>query len=231
MPGNFTIQPTLQNSDIRLVIFDCDGVLVDSEILCKRVLVGMLASLEVTVSDHYFDTYFLGQSYESAHRQIHHDFNVLLPKDFRDDYLNTLLRVFAEELEPTEYLNSVLDQLNVKSCIATSSSPQRVNFALQTTGLLAFFDGRITTSSEVQKGKPAPDIFLHAAAKMNVQPEHCLVIEDSQAGIEGALAAGMEVIKYTGASHLSGKANASSSNVSVISHWHELSSAVPGLFK
>ncbi len=170
MGSSKTSQPGI---DIQLVIFDCDGVLVDSEVLCKRVIITMLADLKVVVSSAYFDEHFLGKSYESAHRQILTDFNISLPAEFRDNYLTALLKVFAEELQTTPELNSVLAGLNVRNCIATSSSPKRVAFALEKTGLLPFFEGRITTSTEVVNGKPAPDIFLLAASKVGVKPKHC----------------------------------------------------------
>ncbi|NDV92354.1 HAD-IA family hydrolase [Alteromonas sp. 345S023] len=218
------------DTSIELIIFDCDGVLVDSEVLCKRVLISMLANISVNVSDNYFDTYFLGQSYESAQKQILADFKVSLPDTFRDDYLEELLKVFNHELTTTPQLESILPRIKTKNCIATSSSPDRVKFALNTTGLLPFFEGRVTTSSEVKNGKPAPDIFLLAAHKMGVKPEHCLVIEDSEAGIRGALAANMQVVKYTGASHLVDKMqpiNDSLDHVPTFSHWEKLFSLYP----
>ncbi|MDO6567310.1 HAD family hydrolase [Alteromonas sp. 1_MG-2023] len=223
---------SLENTDIQLVIFDCDGVLIDSEVLCKRVIIAMLADLGIEVTSNYFDTYFLGQSYESAQKQILADFNIMLPAEFRDNYLTALLRVFADELQITPQLNTILAQLNVKNCIATSSSPERVAFALETTGLLPFFDGRITTSKEVLYGKPAPDIFLLAASKMGIKPKNCLVIEDSEAGIQGALAADMQVVKYTGASHLKDlpvEPECDRENVHLISHWDEFFSLYPSL--
>ncbi|MEG3767672.1 HAD family hydrolase [Alteromonas sp. 14N.309.X.WAT.G.H12] len=190
------------NRDIELIIFDCDGVLIDSEVLCQRVLIGLLAEHGVRVSETYFNQFFLGKSYFSAKAQIQDDFSVSLPADFRQEYLDKLLAVFEQELLPTQHLEDMLNSLQTPYCVATSSSPERARFSLQTTGLLHYFDGRITTSSEVKNGKPAPDIFLHAAAKMGVAPEHCLVIEDSDAGIEGALAANMQVLRFTGATHL-----------------------------
>jgi len=237
MGSSKTSQPGI---DIQLVIFDCDGVLVDSEVLCKRVIIAMLADLKVVVSSAYFDEHFLGKSYESAHRQILTDFNISLPAEFRDNYLTALLKVFAEELQTTPELNSVLAGLNVRNCIATSSSPKRVAFALEKTGLLPFFEGRITTSTEVVNGKPAPDIFLLAASKVGVKPEHCLVIEDSEAGIQGALAADMQVVKYTGASHFKGVLPTSADKnepisadkndkVPSISHWCEFFNLYPNL--
>ena len=221
-----------QGIDIQLVIFDCDGVLVDSEVLCKRVIIAMLADLKVVVSSAYFDDHFLGKSYESAQKQILADFNVMLPDAFRDNYLTALLQVFAEELKTTPELNSVLTRLNVRNCIATSSSPKRVAFALEKTGLLPFFEGRITTSTEVLKGKPAPDIFLLAASKAGIAPKQCLVIEDSEAGIQGALAADMQVVKYTGASHFKGLPSTcvnKHDKVATISHWDEFFHLYPSL--
>ena len=140
--------------------------------------------------------------------------------------------MFAEELDTTPQLNDVLAHLNVKNCIATSSSPERVAFALETTGLLSFFEGRITTSKEVLYGKPAPDIFLLAASKMGIKPKRCLVIEDSEAGIQGALAADMQVVKYTGASHLKDlpiELESEREGVRLISHWSEFFSLYPSL--
>lgn len=218
------------DTSVELVIFDCDGVLVDSEVLCKRVLISMLSNIGVKVSDGYFDTHFLGQSYESAQQQVLRDFNVQLPMSFRDDYLKDLLDVFSHELTTTPQLQRILPKIKTKNCIATSSSPDRVSFALTTTGLLSFFDGRVTTSSEVKNGKPAPDIFLLAAHKMGVQPERCLVIEDSEAGIKGALAANMQVVKYTGASHLVNKAEPANdpfAHVPRLSDWQRLFDLYP----
>ena len=216
---------------IELVIFDCDGVLIDSEILCKRVLISMLADLGVVITGEYFDKHFLGKSFPSAKQQIVTDFNVFLADDFRDEYLAALLVVFAEELKPTDGLEQVLNSLNVKRCIATSSSPSRVSFSLETTGLSALFEGTITTSEEVENGKPAPDIFLLAAEKMGVLPEKCLVIEDSMAGIEGALAANMQVIRYMGASHLAKTACDQGHDFRVISQWKDFPLLAPQLFE
>jgi HAD superfamily hydrolase (TIGR01509 family) len=224
-------KPTVTNADIELVIFDCDGVLIDSEILCKRVLISMLHDLGVKIDDDYFDKHFLGKSYDSSKAQIAEDFNISLPVAFRDDYLTALLAVFAEELIPTPGLEAILQRLVVRKCIATSSHPERVSFSLKTTALETVFNGYVTTSAEVKRGKPAPDIFLLAAEKMRVPPEKCLVIEDSDAGIEGALSAGMSVVKYTGASHLEGRVSIAFKGVPVIEHWRELPSLYPTLFE
>ena len=219
------------NPYIQLVIFDCDGVLIDSEILCKRVLISMLSELSVKIDGNYFDTYFLGKSYESAKEQVSDDFGVILPDAFRDNYWEALQVVFAKALMPTKGLEDILQRLAVRKCIATSSHPERVAFSLTTTGLDTLFNSDVTTSSEVARGKPAPDIFLLAAKKMGVAPEHCLVIEDSDAGIIGAINAGMSVVKYTGASHLQKNQPSGFENVPMIDNWCELPNLYPSIFK
>ncbi|MDO6695629.1 HAD family phosphatase [Aliiglaciecola sp. 3_MG-2023] len=226
------INTSLSHSSIDLVIFDCDGVLIDSEILSKRVLLKMLDDLGVSISDNYFDSYFLGQSFKSVTERVLIDYSVQLTEQFRANYLEALLQVFAEELVPTDGLKEMLSQLNITNCVATSSSPQRVKFALKTIGLTDYFAERVTTSSEVKNGKPAPDIFLHAASKFAVDPENCLVIEDSQAGIQGALAANMQVVKYAGASHLKDKGLLDvdvENNVATIFDWQQLFELIPSL--
>lgn len=197
-----TLANYLLRNPIELIIFDCDGVLVDSEILSKQTLVKMLKELGAKVSDEYFYTHFLGYNFEHVTAKVLADFSVVLTDDFRLAYRDALLEVFSTELKPTIGLEPMLEKLNVKSCVATSSSPAKVSHALHATSLNEYFSGHVFTASEVQNGKPAPDLFLHAANKMGVLPEHCLVIEDSQAGIQGAKAANMRVIRYAGASHL-----------------------------
>lgn len=197
-----TLANYLQGNPIELIIFDCDGVLVDSEILSKQTLLKMLKELGVNVSDEYFYTHFLGYNFEHVTAKVLADFSVVLTDDFRFAYRDALLEVFTTELKPTVGLDSILEKLNVKSCVATSSSPAKVSHALHATALSEYFSGNVFTASEVQNGKPAPDLFLRAANKMGVLPENCLVIEDSQAGIQGARAANMRVIRYAGASHL-----------------------------
>lgn len=222
----------IEHASIDLVIFDCDGVLIDSENLSKRVLLSMLADLGVTVSDDYFDQHFLGQSFASVTSRVCEDYSVTLSDHFRQDYLAALLQVFADELKPTVMLTEMLSSLNKPSCVATSSSPTRVEFALKKTGLSDYFAERVFTSSEVKNGKPAPDIFLHTASQMGVLPQNCLVIEDSQAGIQGALAANMHVIKYAGASHLKDKGvlpTDIANNVHTIFEWEHLYALLPSL--
>lgn len=219
------------HNSINLVIFDCDGVLVDSEILSQRVLLSMLEKIGVVVSEDYFLTNFLGFNFEHVTAKVLADFSVTLTSEFRQNYRAALIKIFASELEQTHQLEGVLSQLNINSCVATSGSPEKVKHSLHYTKLEQYFDSRVFTSSEVKHGKPAPDLFLHAAKKMGVAPQNCLVIEDSSAGIRAALAANMHVIRYVGASHLKNKDISTQmlNNVSTIGHWDQLFEQVPSL--
>lgn len=217
------------NSTIDLIIFDCDGVLVDSEVLSQRVLIEMLAEIGVTVSQDYFLTHFLGYNFEHVTAKVFSDFSVKLTAEFRENYRDKLIKVFAVELQQTQDLAWMLSQINVKTCVATSGSPEKVKNSLHYTKLEQYFGNRVFTSSEVKNGKPAPDLFLHAANKMAVSPQNCLVIEDSNAGVRAGLAANMHVIRYTGASHLSGLKTTMSEDVTTIDHWTELFEQIPSL--
>ena len=217
---------------IELIIFDCDGVLIDSEIISKRVLLQMLLELDVVISDEYFEANFLGHSFEHVTAKILADFNVTLASSFSQDYQTKLMQVFAVELEPTVGLEQMLLELKVPYCVATSSSPQRVSRALDITRIGHYFADHVFTASEVENGKPAPDLFLHAAEKMGVAPQYCLVIEDSPAGIEGAKAAQMQVIRYAGAGHMQQwrqPVEPSVDNLTTIQNWQELYALAPTL--
>lgn len=214
--------------NIELIIFDCDGVLIDSEIISQRVLLHMLKGLNADVPLEYFNAHFLGYSFDHVKKKILDDFLITLPNDFSEHYQQALMNEFATELTPTDQLNWALIQLNTPYCVATSSSPQRVNRALAITQLTHYFPNCVFTASEVEKGKPAPDLFLHAAKKMNVQPENCLVIEDSPAGIQAAQSANMHIIHYTGASHLNPTTHALD-DVITIAHWRQLFELAPWL--
>lgn len=187
-----------------LVVFDCDGVLIDSESISARMLVAELAGHGITVDLAYVAEHFLGRSYPVVLSQIRADFGIVLPQGFEADYRARLLRAFDRDLVAMEGVEAVLDRLGVPFCLATSSSPERLAFSMARTGLGARFDGRSVTASEVARGKPAPDLFLHAAARFGAAPARCLVIEDSRAGLRAARAAGMTVWHFTGGSHLKG---------------------------
>lgn len=192
---------------IDLVIFDCDGVLIDSEVISARMLVAELAKRDVHITMDYVAHHFLGRSYPIVLQQIRKEFGVHLPPEFETGYRANLLSVFERELQPVTGVRAVVERLRPDYCLATSSSPPRLAKSLEITGLTDLFSGRTTTASEVEHGKPAPDLFLLAADKRGVAPERCLVIEDSENGIKAGLAAGMQVWRFIGGSHLKSLVN------------------------
>jgi HAD superfamily hydrolase (TIGR01509 family) len=184
-----------------LVIFDCDGVLIDSEIISARMLIEELARLGVVIDLDHVARHFLGRSYPTVMAQIRKDFDLDLPPEFEDRYRDKLLDAFSRDLSIMPGVLDVLDELSVPYCVATSSSPRRVEMSLQLTGLAERMEGRVFTASQVARGKPAPDLFLFAANQLGCDPARTLVIEDSLTGVRAALAAGMTVWRFVGGSH------------------------------
>jgi HAD superfamily hydrolase (TIGR01509 family) len=219
---------------IQLVIFDCDGVVIDSEVISARILIAHLASVGVMVDVAHFREHFLGRSFPKVVAEVRVRYGVTLPDDFESSYRATLLKAFEIELQPMPGVTGVLADLAIASCIATSSSPPRARRSLELAGLLPHFDGRVFTASEVAHGKPAPDLFFHAAKQMGVQPQHCLVIEDSVPGLKAALAAKMRVHHFTGGSHLRGVGatpDAAALRVPAFDNWHKFFEMEPELRK
>nr|WP_241865527.1 HAD family hydrolase [Paracoccus salsus] len=185
-----------------MIIFDCDGVLADSEILSAEVLIDQLGALQIALSIDDVRNEFLGRSFPTVARLIRDRFGCPLPEDFEAAYRRRLLQRFQTELRPTPGLLPMLRQLRLPACVATSSSPPRVARTLNLLGLERRFGANVFTASQVAHGKPAPDLFLFAAQEMGVLPDHALVIEDSPPGIMAGLAAGMRVLHYRGGAHL-----------------------------
>jgi HAD superfamily hydrolase (TIGR01509 family) len=186
---------------ISLVIFDCDGVLVDSEYLSAQVLVETFAEIGVSIDLPFVYTHFLGHSFSSVAAKFARLHGTGVRESFEADYRASLLRRFSSDLKPMPGVIDVLDSLAVPYCVATGSSPLRVTRSLEVTGLTSRVKDRVFTTTMVTSGKPAPDIFLHVARKMEVPARQCLVIEDSASGIEAAKAAGMMVWQFTGGCH------------------------------
>lgn len=214
---------------IKAVIFDCDGVLIDSEGVSARVLNAALARHGVEINFDYFCVNFVGRSFPTVAEDIRQSFNVDLPPDFEPTYRAELLAAFEHDLHPTAGIVPVLKALDLPSCVATSSSPERVARSLALTRLDRFFGGRVFTASEVKNGKPAPDLFLHAARSIGIDPQHCLVIEDSLPGIEAAQAAGMKVLRYTGGVHLKGRTLKHGTTVASFDNWRDFSVMLAGI--
>lgn len=179
-----------------LVIFDNDGVLVDSEEAANTALADLLADLGWQLSPAEAQARFLGSSITRVRRLVEATMGAPLPDDFERRYEERLFEYFAKGLRATPGIDEVLGQLMLPVCVASSGSRSRIEHSLALTGLLPHFEGKIFSADEVEEGKPAPDIFLHAARTLGVAPERCLVVEDSPLGVAGALAAKMTVLGF-----------------------------------
>lgn len=181
---------------VELVIFDCDGVLVDSETLAIQVEARLLASLGWAIEEAEILERFVGRSDAHMLQEIEHELGRPMP-EWQGLYEKALEAAFRSELKPVPGIESALANLEVPCCIASSGSHEKMKLTLGLTGLLPHFD-RIYSATEVSNGKPAPDLFLHAAAQCGVEPSQCVVVEDSRSGVLAARAAGMRVLGYGG---------------------------------
>jgi len=185
-----------------LVIFDCDGVLVDSEVISNRIFMESLAELGVVLTLEEMMNFGIGKSSTTLAAAIEQEFGIGLPAGYIEGRRVRIMDAFTTELQPIEGILELLAALKLKRCVASNSHIDRVRHALTTTGLLQHLDPHIYTAAIVKAGKPAPDLFLYAAAQHGVQPERCLVVEDSLSGVSAALAAGMPVVGFVGGSHI-----------------------------
>ncbi|ASY63980.1 Hydrolase in polyol utilization gene cluster, haloacid dehalogenase-like family [Sinorhizobium sojae CCBAU 05684] len=184
-----------------LVIFDCDGVLVDSEPISLAVLVESLEAAGVFMTTSEAGERFLGRSLKSMSAILHEEYGLATDDAFLEGMRMRLYARFRQELKPVRGVREAASQLDGACCVASSSQPERIRLSLTVTGLIDLFEPHIFSASMVAHGKPAPDLFLHASAEMGYRPADCIVIEDSPAGIEAAKAAGMRVFAFAGASH------------------------------
>ncbi len=184
-----------------LVIFDCDGVLVDSERLAVEVEARLLTELGWPITPEEVARRFVGTSDEAALAEVEAHIGPERAREFDERSTVEVLARFERELEVVEGVEEVLDRVEaagIATCVASNGSHEKMRATLGLTGLWDRFAGRIFSARDVARGKPAPDLFLHAAATMGVPPERCLVVEDSPSGVAGAVAAGMVVLGYAG---------------------------------
>lgn len=187
---------------IELIIFDCDGVLVDSEPLAMRVLIAAIAAQGIAIPPVDAFRNYLGRSLASISASLHETHGMPLSDAALASMRSDLYALYRKELRASPGLVKALQTITIPVCVASSSQLERIRLSLDLTGLTAFFEPNIFSASMVSNGKPAPDLFIYTAGRMNTSPRNCLVIEDSPAGITAAKAAGMHVFAYTGGSHI-----------------------------
>ncbi len=179
-----------------LVIFDCDGVLVDSERLATRTEAEILSGLGWRLTESEIVERFVGRSAAYMHGEIERHLGRSV--DWDAEFEPRYQEIFRLELVPVPGVVDALDQITAPTCVASSGSHERMELTLGIAGLFDRFDGRIYSVDEVERGKPAPDIFLHTANQMGVTPGRCAVVEDSVSGVTAGLAAGMAVFAFSG---------------------------------
>jgi HAD superfamily hydrolase (TIGR01509 family) len=181
-----------------LVIFDCDGVLVDSEPLALRVCLDLGAELGWPLTEGEIIDRFLGRSERAVRGQIAERLGDAAAGRWEEEYRRRLVAAIDAELTEVDGISEALAAITLPTCVASSGTHDKMRRTLGRTGLYERFAGRVFSASEVAHGKPAPDLFLHAAERMGVAPERCAVVEDSQYGVQAARAAGMRSFGYAG---------------------------------
>jgi len=182
---------------VGLVIFDCDGVLVDSEPLAIRTVVEVLRGKGWDVTEGEIERY-VGRSNEYMLEDLAKRHGRSIDFDWAERYFPVFEVAVAAELKPVPGIVEALNRIEVPTCVASSGSHQRMRLTLGATGLYERFEGRIFSGEEVGRGKPAPDLFLRAASEMGVEPGYCIVVEDTGPGVQAARAAGMMALGYAG---------------------------------
>lgn len=196
------VAPARRAEGAGLVIFDCDGVLVDSEPIAIAVLIETVAARGVAIGTDAAYRDFLGRTLKTVSAALAADYGVRMDEAALAEMRGRLYARYEEALRPMEGVFAVLDGLDLPCCVASSSVYERIEISLKLTGLYERFAPHIFSATMVARGKPAPDLFLHAARQMGADPADCVVIEDSPAGVTAAKAAGMAVIAFTGGGHV-----------------------------
>jgi HAD superfamily hydrolase (TIGR01509 family) len=184
-----------------LIIFDCDGVLVDSETIAHALLAQMMTDLGYPTTTAEAVQKFAGRSLVDTLSLIEASLGRRIPDEVGQRYGGLLLERLRSDLRPIAGVKAAIAALPHPRCVASSSSLERIRLSLEVTGLASLFGANIFSATQVAYGKPAPDLYLLAATRIGVAPEQCVVIEDSALGVTAGRAAGMKVIGFTGAAH------------------------------
>jgi HAD superfamily hydrolase (TIGR01509 family) len=211
---------------ISTLILDCDGVLVDSEPLSNRALAEALTALGLPTTPEESTVRYKGRSWAYVEADVARQTRDGVPDGLAADYRERMFRAFAADLEAVPGVAEALDRIALPMCVASSGDHEKLAFTLGRTGLLDRFEGRIFSTTEVRRGKPAPDLFLHAARRMGWEPRTTAVVEDSPVGVEAAVAAGMRALGY--ARETGAEALASAGASAVFEDMAELPSLLSG---
>jgi HAD superfamily hydrolase (TIGR01509 family) len=184
-----------------LVIFDCDGVLVDSEVISCRAHAETLRRHGYPITEEQVLHRFLGVSDREARMIIEREIGRTLPGDFEAQVKEATLKFYAGDLKAIAGVAAAIAAIDLPKCVASSGTPEKIRHGLECAGLYEQLAPHIFSATQVKRGKPAPDLFLFAAEQMRTAPERCVVIEDSIPGVTGAVAAGMTVLGFHGGSH------------------------------
>jgi HAD superfamily hydrolase (TIGR01509 family) len=184
-----------------LLIYDCDGVLVDSEVLASESLAELMSTLGHAMTAAECAQVFGGRSVKDVRTRANEILGRPIPEDIGKHAAQRLMTRFREELKPVAGAAAAVASLPYPRCVSSSSAPERLRLSLEVTGLAPLFGTNVFSAAQVAQGKPAPDLFLFAARHLGEHPSGAIVIEDSVPGIEAARAAGMASIGFTGASH------------------------------
>ncbi|MFJ4174162.1 HAD family hydrolase [Microbacterium sp. NPDC089696] len=186
------------SGDIDLVIFDCDGVLVDSERISVDIDRRVLARFGWSLTNEEIVHRFVGRSDAHFRAEVEQHLGHTLDDDWAAPFEEWYREAFERDLIAVPGVRAAIEALDLATCVASSGSHAKIRRSLTLTGMLSHFDGRIFSADDVRDGKPAPDLFLHAAAQLGVAPGRCVVVEDSRFGVQAARAAGMRVLGYAG---------------------------------
>jgi HAD superfamily hydrolase (TIGR01509 family) len=181
----------------KCVIFDCDGVLVDSEPLSNQVMVDLANQAGADIDLEYAYVNFKGNSLQNCIKQITELIEKEIPFDFESAYRKQSFEKFKNEIQPIKDIKSVLDNLKISFCVASSGPENKIKLNLELTGLLPHFESKIFSCYTIEKWKPDPAVFLWAAETMGLKPSECVVIEDSPIGVEAAINGGFDVFGFT----------------------------------
>jgi HAD superfamily hydrolase (TIGR01509 family) len=184
-----------------MIIFDCNGVLVDSEPLATSIASQEFMRAGFPLTPDIVAHYFTGRRPADMFAEVELASGRKLPAGFAATVAGATLRRFRAELRATAHMAQALSWLRGPKCVASSSSFDRIRVSLESTDLIRYFEPYLFSATEVPNGKPAPDLFLHAAGKMHVHPRDCIVVEDSAVGVAAGVAAGMTAVGFAGGSH------------------------------